>query len=431
MTATITLSGEGYDYVFMGTPEEAVKAGKSKWIKAKVVNGYYTFTIPVSKLDKKLAITPRSHRYANDPEMKDQAWRPDKWIKFYSGDAIKIKDGEKSTVPDKKKDSNKDKEDSKGKKSGKQTEFDNDHKKDKESKWKDDSSGTTSAVNNSTTLKDGVYTPDSFSWAGGSGRLAYIRCNKITVTGGKAYATIEFGSSSYDALRANGRVYSKSGGGNSTFVIPVKLNANNTIIGRTTAMSQPHWVKYNIYIGKAETKAEAEKAKEAKKEAAEAKVEMSEKAPTITGLKSEEEDETEVKYAKYFKIFNYEDGVKLLSIDITDKTALKEEYTENAKKAVENSDNEEGLEYDDEGNIIARSSTEIIEGLYHNNIINYLLVPEDYDVPAGLDKEYIIIRVPAERTFAASEEALSFLRCLFQNLVGITFEPHLEEKRKQ
>ena len=38
MTATITLSGEGYDYVYMGTPSQAVKAGKSKWIKAKVVN---------------------------------------------------------------------------------------------------------------------------------------------------------------------------------------------------------------------------------------------------------------------------------------------------------------------------------------------------------------------------------------------------------
>ena len=407
MTATITLTGEGYDYVFMGTPEEAAKAPKSQWIKAKIVNGYYTFTIPVSKLDKKLTITPHSKKYAADPEMADQAWRPNKWIKFYSGDAIKVKDGSKSTAEDaeEKEDSAKDEET--GKKSGKQTDFNNDHKKDKESKWKDDSSGTTSAVNNSTTLKDGVYTPDSFSWSGGSGRLAYIRCDKITVTGGKAFATIVFGSSSYDSLRANGRVYSRSGGGNSTFVIPVNLNANNIIIGRTTAMSQAHWVKYTIYIGKAESKEAAAKSEEAKKEAAEAKVKIAEDAPEIMGLTYE--STTEVEYAKYFKIFNYEGGVKLLSIDITDNTALKEEYTENAKAAVKNSENKDGVEYDDDGNIVAKSANEYVEALYHNNVINYLLVPEDFDVPAGLDKEYIIVQTPSEKTFDFSDEAIGFM----------------------
>ena len=435
MTATITLNGDGYDYVYMGTPEQAVKAGKSKWIKAKIVNGYYTFTIPVSALDKKLAITPRSHKYANDPDMKDQAWRPNKWIKFYSGNAIKIKDGTTSTAEKakKKKKSDKKSSDDKGKTSGKQTEFKNDNKKDKESKWQDDSSGSTSAVNASTTLPDGVYTPDSFSWSGGSGRLAYIRCNKITVTNGQAYATIEFGSSSYDQLRANGRVYFKNGGGNSTFVIPVKLNANNTIIGRTTAMSQPHWVRYTIYIGLAESEEDSEKAKEAKKEAAEAKMEISDKAPTIQGLESKDEEEEET-YAKYFKIFNYEHGVKLLSIDISKDTELLEEYTENAKKALETSKNEDSLEYDDEGNIIAKSKNEYIEGLYRNNVVNYLLVPEDYEVPAGLDKEYIIIQVPSKKSFVASNEAIALMEelgCLDSiSLLGIDEEEIESDKVK-
>lgn len=273
----------------------------------------------------------------------------------------------------------------------------------------DEGAGYAPAVDSSTTLKDGVYTPDSFSWSGGSGRLAYIRCNKIIVRNGQAYAEIEFASSNYDALRASGGTYTKEGGGNSVFTIPVNLNANNTIVGRTTAMSQEHWVEYTIYIGLAETAEEGEKAQEAKKEAAEAKMEISEEAPTIIGLETAEDEEEAVQYSKYFKIFSYENGVKMLSIDVSEKTALKEEYTENARKAAEASKSEDDVQYDEEGKIIAKSKGEYIEEMYRNNVVNYLLVPEDYEVPAGLDKEYIIITVPCEKSFVASQEVLAMM----------------------
>ena len=49
-------------------------------------------------------------------------------------------------------------------------------------------------------------------------------------------------------------------------------------------MSQPHWVEYTIYIGLAENEEQAEKAKEAKKDAAEAKTKLMDKAPAIVGL---------------------------------------------------------------------------------------------------------------------------------------------------
>lgn len=104
--------------------------------------------------------------------------------------------------------------------------------------------------NNSKTqsgLADGTYTPDQFSWSGGSGRLAYIACDKITVKKGKAYATIRFSSSSYDKVQAGGGIYANTGGAESTFTIPVTLNANNTISARTVAMSAPHWIDYTIY----------------------------------------------------------------------------------------------------------------------------------------------------------------------------------------
>ena len=62
-----------------------------------------------------------------------------------------------------------------------------------ESKWEADTSGSTSAVNSSTTLADGVYTPDRFSWSGGTGKVK-ISCNKVTITNGQAFATLVFDS---------------------------------------------------------------------------------------------------------------------------------------------------------------------------------------------------------------------------------------------
>lgn len=410
MTATITLTGDGYDYIYVGTPAQAKKAGKSKWIKYKKVNGYYTFTIPVSALDKKITVTPHSSKYEKDGDPSTDPWRPDKWIKFYSKGAKKVKDG--SSIDTKKKS----KSDS-GKTSGKQTKFKNDKKAAKESKYKDDSGKSTSAVNNSTSLKDGVYTPDRFNWSGGSGRLSYIRCNKITVRGGKAFATIEFGSSKYDSLKASGHVYSKGGGGNSTFTIPVKLNANNTIIGRTTAMSQPHWVKYRIFIykkgagaGKSNSNSEAGDdghVTTTKK--------LSSKAPDLMGLEFKEE--VKVENAEYFKIYKYEQGITLIEVDQASDTALYKEEKKTADKdkakddsAVSDEPAEEqtqgNIEYDEEGNPIARSQNEITDDLYHNNIVNYLIVPKDVEIPAGLDKDCIIIQQPVENGYVASDAVL-------------------------
>ncbi|MBQ9015927.1 MAG: hypothetical protein IJ109_07360 [Firmicutes bacterium] len=453
MTATITLTGDGYDYVYMGTPAQAKKAGKNNWIKARIVNGYYTFTIPVSALDKKLTITPHSKKYESDGDPKTDPWRPDKWIIFYSKDAQKTSSGASITTGKKKKESEKT--------SGTQTKFKNNKKADKVSKWKDDSSKSTSAVNNSTSLKDGVYTPDRFSWSGGSGRLAYIRCNKITVTGGKAYATIEFGSSKYDSLKANGRVYSKQGGGNSKFVIPVKLNANNTIIGRTTAMSQPHWVKYNIFIYKAGAGAGRKAAAGTDGHVTNTK-KLTDKAPDLLGLKVKGTEN--VKYAKYFKIFRYENDITLVSIDQGTDTALEKKETAGKDAAASDSDAKAGdagakaepsgtiadqivssqekptaaeeadaadataqeaaeaeaetggdtdataaeqkIEYDEEGKPIAKSDNEITNELYQNNVVNYLIVPKGAELPAGLDKDCVIITKPVKDAYIASEAAL-------------------------
>ena len=411
MTATITLTGSGYDYVYMGSYKNAIKkSNKSKWIKAKKVNGYYTFKIPVSKLDKKLTISPHSRKYQKqygDTLNKDHCpWRPNKWIIFYSHGAKKVKAG--TSVKTKGKASNRNGSQNKRKTIGK-----NDGKAAQESKYKDDSGKSTSAVNNATGLKDGVYSPDRFNWSGGSGRLAYIRCNKITVRGGKAFATIEFGSSKYDSLKANGRVYSKAGGGNAKFTIPVKLNANNTIIGRTTAMSQPHWVRYTIYIYKKGAGAGKNSNTE---EGDDGHVthtkKLSKKAPDLMGLEFKEE--IKVENAELFKIYKYEKDIILIEVDQATDTALyrKEDKTDKKKtesedKAVD--DTQGNIEYDEDGKPIAKSQNEITNELYQNNVVNYLVVPKDVEVPAGLDKDCVIIQQPVKKGYIASDSVIADL----------------------
>lgn len=386
MTATITLSGTGYDYLYMGTTKAAKKASKSSLSHYKVRNGYYTYKIPVSKLDKWLVISAHSKRL--------NKWYQHKII-FYSAGAKKTSSTAVTTG-------------SGGTSAthylthGTQTTFKKSNKADKVSKSSDDSGKSTSSVNNSTKLKDGVYTPKSFSWSGGSGRLAYIRCDKVTVTGGKAYATIVFGSPNYDLLKANGRIYSKSGGGNSKFVIPVKLNANNTIIGRTTAMSQPHWISYTIYISLSGSGAQSQASKS----------KLSNKAPKVSGLKLK--STTKTKHAKYFKIYNYDKGIKILSVDVTKNTALYKKVTkaEEKKQQEEANSSETDVEYDENGKKIVKSQHEITEDLYKNNVVNYVLVPEDQEIPAGMDKNYIVIRIPSTKSYVSSENVFDMLEKL-------------------
>lgn len=379
MEATITLTGQGYDYLYMGTIEEAGKASKSSLSKFKSTKGYYSYTLKIPKLDTKLTISAHSKRL-------------NKWyqhtIILYSSGAVKSSRNAAITP---------DKANNTSKTSGTQSEFKNDNKSDHVSKSKADASGSTTAADNSVDLKDGVYTPNAFSWSGGSGRLAYIRCDKITVTGGKAYATIVFSSSSYDSLKASGRTYSNSGSALSTFVIPVKLNSNNTIIGRTTAMSSAHWIDYTIFISMDTSASKTGKTTASKKPSSN---KLTNKAPELTGLKYK--SAVKIKYSKFLRIFNYEKGIKMIQIKISDS----------AYKTTADTPTTDGsdVEYDEEGKPIARSQTEITDSLYHNNVIDYLVVPEGTELPAGLDKEYIIIYSPVSSAFVSSDSAADILK---------------------
>ena len=260
-TAVITLSGTGYDMLFLGTAADAETADASAYISfVPDADGMYTYTISVPALDVPFDVAAHS--------IKSDKWF-DRQLTFKSSTLKEIgsegSDSKPTATP----------------------------KPDPTKAPEADTSGSTRKVNNSTKLADGTYKPDSFSFSGGTGKVR-ITCTKITISGGKATATIVFSSPNYGYVKANGRTYYGSHtGSSSTFEIPVELNKNNRIIGMTTAMSQPHEVEYTIFIGLKAALADGEAA------AAD--------APEIAGLTYEATDETAS--AKLFKIHRFEGGI--------------------------------------------------------------------------------------------------------------------------
>ena len=389
MTVAFSLTGTGYDKAYMGKVEDVTDADASQISGYTVQNGYYTYTVSVSALDRKLEIAMHA--------VKSGKWFQHTII-FYSSKEAKERI-EKEQNQEQKPDSDNN--------TNNNGTANSDSGSDKNNGNKDSSKNNRKTQSG---LADGTYTPDQFSWSGGSGRLAYIACDKITVKKGKAYAAIRFSSSSYDKVRAGGSTYANTGSAESTFTIPVNLNANNTISARTVAMSAPHWVDYTIYPYLAEagkgkdgvTKTSGQKTQEKNKKGKDNNKDSQEGVSEIIGLG--EAEEIPMKYAEYCRLYRYADGIKLLQIDLTTDSNLSYE-----RKSMEA---QTEVEYDEEGRPIAKSQSEITQALYQNSTVSYLLVPKGTEIPAGLDKEMILISIPADKTWSASRAAGRFMQAL-------------------
>lgn len=447
MTALITLSGIGYDYLYMGTGADAANH-TDQWVKYKGTATYTldgetktgrTYEIPVAALDKPITVASHSESH--------KKWY-DRTITFSSKDLKKIGDvsiggnGNSGSTDNGTTGGNGSTNGSNNTTGNTTTKVDT--KPDTESKYESDTSGSTKAVNSKTKLKDGVYKPDKFSWSGGSGRVN-ITCDKVTIKNGQALATIVFSSSAYQYVKANGKKYLPTHtGGKSIFVIPVELNKNNSIIGMTTKMSTAHEITYSIlvYLSAADEAGDGSVSADGSSSGRNfgSNEKLDEKAPDIIGL--EYKSETKLDYAKYFKIYHYDKDVTLLEIDMTkdtdkdpeklkeetatkdsEKTSTKTDSKKNnksgKKKAVKiaiKRDNEDSkksdtqsITYNDEGEAVVQTQEEIIADLYKANVVKYLIVPEDSDVelPVGIEKEMIVIHLPVKHAYVDSEESLN------------------------
>ncbi len=99
-------------------------------------------------------------------------------------------------------------------------------------------------------LEDGTYNVE-VTLEGGSGRAMVVSPTQITVKNGKITATIIWSSSHYDYMLVGGEKYlnEAADGEGSTFTIPVDdLDQPLSVVGDTTAMSQPHEIEYTLYF---------------------------------------------------------------------------------------------------------------------------------------------------------------------------------------
>ncbi len=413
MMASVTLSGQGYNRIYLGDVNNASDDEKNWILPDSLLAEQYTFQIPVEKLDEVMTIAVHT--------TKSNKWDT-RTLTFHSEGMTKIADSNNGGASNGNNGSNgsltpggnnnNPGNTSNGNNSGNAgNNTTNNGKPDKESKYESDLNKSTAKVNSGTGLKDGVYTPDSFSWSGGTGKVS-ISCSKVTVTGGQAYATITFSSTHYQYVKANGNVYypSSKTGSSTSFVIPVELNKNNTIVGMTTAMSTAHEIKYTIFVYIAEAaKANASARANGKEvtvigangsdssKTAAANKKMDEVAPEIIGL--EYQSETKAEYAKYFKIYHYDQGITLLEIDMNKKTGRKAA----GKKWKETSETS-GL----------NPAEQEQAALYLNKVVKYLIVPENAEIPAGLDKEVIVVRQPTDHVYAGSNKTISLMEELGQ-----------------
>lgn len=423
MTAAVTLSGQGYNRIYLGDVNNASDDEKNWILPDSLLAEQYTFQIPVEKLDEVMTIAVHT--------TKSNKWDT-RTLTFHSEGMTKIADSNNGNASNGNNGSNGsltpggnnnnpgngsngnnqgNAENNNGNSGTTGNNTTNNGKPDQESKYESDLNKSTARVNSTTGLKDGVYTPDSFSWSGGTGKVS-ITCSKVTVTGGQAYATITFSSPHYQYVKANGNVYYPSAktGSSTSFVIPVELNKNNSVVGMTTAMSTAHEIKYTIFVYIAEAaKANASARANGKEvtvigangsdssKTAAANKKMDEVAPEIIGL--EYQSETKAEYAKYFKIYHYDQGITLLEINMNKKTG---------RKAA-------GKKWKEASEISGLNPAEQEQAaLYLNKVIKYLIVPENAEIPAGLDKEVIVVRQPADRVYAGSNKTISLMEELGQ-----------------
>lgn len=200
MTAVMHMGGTGYLYVFPGTGEEAAQAEESTLIPyAADGDGAHTFTLPVEALDAGLDCAAYSK--------KKEMWY-DRTLVFRA-DSLPLEAFREGVF--------------------------------------------TTAENLG--LADGSYTV-SVQLEGGSGKAKVESPASLRVEGGNAYATIVWGSSSYDYMRIEEEKFLPlNTEGNSSFEIPVaSFDRKLVVYADTTAMSTPHEIEYTLCFDSASIK---------------------------------------------------------------------------------------------------------------------------------------------------------------------------------
>ncbi|MDO5135151.1 MAG: hypothetical protein Q4D55_03780 [Eubacteriales bacterium] len=193
MTALLTLGGQGYLMLYMGTGAEAVEDQEDSYISFQLdEEGRQTYQVPVEALDQLTSCASFSKRR--------QKWY-DRTLLFHS-----------SSLPDQA------------------------------------MKHVAAATPESLGLSDGEYTVQ-FSLLGGSGHTKVENPAKIKVEDGKASMTLVFGNGNYDYVIVGEETYRWEEGENSTFTFPVKgFDCQIPLIADTTALGKPRELDFTLLL---------------------------------------------------------------------------------------------------------------------------------------------------------------------------------------
>ncbi|MBR2696724.1 MAG: hypothetical protein IKE48_04395 [Parasporobacterium sp.] len=208
-----------------------------------------------------------------------------------------------------------------------------------------------------------------FSFSGGTGKVG-ISCGAINKNGSDYTATIIFDSDAYTYIRVGDEKYNcDHGEGTSYAEIPVQINANNTIYAETTKMSQAHEIEYTLFIYEDSEERGQDLYALLKTNT------LDESAPFIPGLEAAREEASES--GEQYKVFDYENGVRVLEVQL--------KKTEDASL-----DSFDYAAYTGKAQTVEDAQA----NLYMKNVVKYILAPEGTELPAGIEKEAIVIKVP-------------------------------------
>lgn len=224
MVANITIGSRSYQYVYMGTAEQAGNVTTGDWISGDEGQRFTVFTIPVPALNApfECAAYSRNRQMWYDRQLLiDASALPEDALAFELPDYELAEKAVIAFEPD-----------------GEATLDD------------DESEAAKPAPPEPISLprSDGEYSIE-VNLAGGSGRANVSSPTLLIVREGKAYARLLWSSPYYDYMVIGETVYENltTDGGNSTFEIPVTaMDEPMEVIADTTAMGDPLEIEYTL-----------------------------------------------------------------------------------------------------------------------------------------------------------------------------------------
>ena len=216
----------------------------------------------------------------------------------------------------------------------------------------------------------------SVAMEGGTGKASIASPAEVRIRDGAMEATLVWSSPNYDYMIVDGTKYeNENSGGNSTFTIPLpSLEEPLSVIADTVAMSTPHEIEYILYWGDT-----------AGGEAAASEGESEEEAPVTP------------------------DNKKETSASLTAEALEQAGFTETGELSLSYAEGFRVRFFGDYALISIENSGE------------YLLVPEDLELPEGMPDSTVILKKPLDHAYLVSSSAADLIdKCGALDFVTLT-----------